>query len=455
MDEEKFVTRSVGLQTIIPFREQRNPKISASFPLEELDYPKFALVPKTFSSLIVACAVVLLCATFTAYDGKNVFLGKIPQEYEQDIFDQIRLWFKLGLAFVVILGVSHFPDSIMRRPHPIFWRFLFSVAVFYEIVILFFSTLTRDDARYMLKIFDSKLNVPITYKSYADNCSLASSSFPYFNTAPLTDSLDIYIVAHLAGWFIKYLAIRNIWFATFLSLLFELLELTFSHWLPNFNECWWDQLILDFLGMNLLGIYFGYYICQYFEMKNYKWMINTKDDKGQNIELTQKSFFKCFFPSHVIKYEWGFLSSFKNFLGVLWFIIIFNLCDLSHFFNKFILWLPITHYTLAIRIFMWGFLCIMAIREFYEYISEPNCKVIGPFCWLSHLILFTEWVIVFKFGQGMFTEPFPNLVVYCWTSAFVILGFVGATLVINDLRKWLAKPKSPIVNRHDVTIDWK
>jgi hypothetical protein len=40
----------------------------------------------------------------------------------------------------------------------------------------------------------------------------------------------------------------------FVSVMFELMELTFQHWLPNFNECWWDSWILDVLICNNIGV---------------------------------------------------------------------------------------------------------------------------------------------------------------------------------------------------------
>ena len=43
----------------------------------------------------------------------------------------------------------------------------------------------------------------------------------------------------------------------FISIAFELCELTFQHWLPNFNECWWDSWVLDVLVCNAIGIYAG------------------------------------------------------------------------------------------------------------------------------------------------------------------------------------------------------
>ena len=38
-----------------------------------------------------------------------------------------------------------------------------------------------------------------------------------------------------------------------LSVGFELMELTFQHMLPNFNECWWDSWILDVAVCNFIG----------------------------------------------------------------------------------------------------------------------------------------------------------------------------------------------------------
>ena len=36
--------------------------------------------------------------------------------------------------------------------------------------------------------------------------------------------------------------IRDVKLCFFISILFEIMELTFRHWLPNFNECWWDHV---------------------------------------------------------------------------------------------------------------------------------------------------------------------------------------------------------------------
>jgi hypothetical protein len=38
---------------------------------------------------------------------------------------------------------------------------------------------------------------------------------------------------------------------------YDILQLTFRHMLPNFNECWWDIIILDILICNWFGETFG------------------------------------------------------------------------------------------------------------------------------------------------------------------------------------------------------
>lgn len=48
-------------------------------------------------------------------------------------------------------------------------------------------------------------------------------------------------------------------------------QLVFMHLLPNFAECWWDQVILDILLCNGGGIWLGMTLCYYLEMRTYRW----------------------------------------------------------------------------------------------------------------------------------------------------------------------------------------
>lgn len=54
--------------------------------------------------------------------------------------------------------------------------------------------------------------------------------------------MDGFVPAHLFGWWIKTLIVRDYWLTFLLSILFEILEYSLQHQLPNFSECWWDHV---------------------------------------------------------------------------------------------------------------------------------------------------------------------------------------------------------------------
>ena len=64
---------------------------------------------------------------------------------------------------------------------------------------------------------------------------------------------DEFVIAHALGWYCKAIMYRNQLLLWILSVGFELMEVTFNHLLPNFNECWWDSVLLDILLCNWLG----------------------------------------------------------------------------------------------------------------------------------------------------------------------------------------------------------
>ena len=171
-------------------------------------------------------------------------------------------------------------------------------------------------------------------------------------------------------------------------------------------------------------------------MKNYNWISVTKksqEEKENNGAIKKMfGFVNYFTPNFWVKHEWDLFSSTKRFYQVLWFFVIMNLTDLSHFFLKYILWIPQTHNLLAVRINIIGFLAIISAREYYEYITNPNCKRFGFNIWLAHLILFVELSYIFKFSDGIFTAPFPWYVVYGWTFVFMIFSGITVHLVVKD-----------------------
>jgi hypothetical protein len=67
-----------------------------------------------------------------------------------------------------------------------------------------------------------------------------------------------------------------------------------------------------------------------------------------------------------------------------------------------------------------------AIRETFQYLTDPTCKRLGSQAWASIAILMTETLICIKFGRNEFHEPAPWNVIVFW-SLFTALLVMYAT----------------------------
>ncbi|CAJ0913983.1 12089_t:CDS:2, partial [Entrophospora sp. SA101] len=174
----------------------------------------------------------------------------------------------------------------------------------------------------------------------------------------IKDQMDIFVVYHASGWFAKALVLRDYWFCWILSVMFEVMEYSLQHQLNNFAECWWDHWILDVIICNWAGLYLGMKTCEYFEMKGYSWrgIKQIPSLKGKMKRTVQQ-----FTPHHWTKFEWG------------------------------------------------------TTKKAYQYLTDKDCKRLGPQAWLTIANIMTESVICFKFGRGEFPNPAPTSVIIFWT----------------------------------------
>jgi phosphatidylserine synthase 2 len=127
--------------------------------------------------------------------------------------------------------------------------------------------------------------------------------------------------------------------------------------------------------------------------------------------------------------------------------------DCNNFFLKFIVWVPPDHGILKVRLALWAFSALAATKEYYEFISNPYCKRVGPFIWLTSFTLLIEFSFIVKFGSVMFTEPFPWYVQVMWAiiGVFVVIGAIVA--YINE-RKQVKKPVTKaLYNLQDPSLD--
>lgn len=153
---------------------------------------------------------------------------------------------------------------------------------------------------------DPSLGVPLPERSYADDCRLRWSS--------ISKQLDIFIAAHIFGWYAKTLVLRDHWLCWIISVMFEVMEYSLQHQLPNFAECWWDHWILDVFTCNWLGIWAGMKTCEYLSLKTYNWRgIRDIPDIGGKVRRTLSQFT----PHSWMPFEWAATKTFKGYLVAL------------------------------------------------------------------------------------------------------------------------------------------
>lgn len=88
----------------------------------------------------------------------------------------------------------------------------------------------------------------------------------------------MYVLTHFFGWLVKTIIFRNNILLWVSSVFFEILEISLAHILPNFHECWWDHLLLDLFGCNLLGILIGMFIIKAFKLRKHHWLFEPTEE---------------------------------------------------------------------------------------------------------------------------------------------------------------------------------
>jgi phosphatidylserine synthase 2 len=194
--------------------------------------------------------------------------------------------------------------------------------------------------------------------------------------------------------------------------------MTLQHQLPNFAECWWDHVILDILICNNIGIIVGLITCRYlFKMKEFNWTGLWATKKGKLV--------RAFVPTSFDQYRWEIFANWRRFVSVMLLCAAVSIIELNAFYLKYILWVPPPHPLNIARLFLWLFMGLPALREYYQFVSDPNCGKMGSMTWLCTLVFATEGLICIKFGRGMFPNPAPPEVFWPWVI-FLVVGTLAA-----------------------------
>jgi len=317
-------------------------------------------------------------------------------------------------------------------------------SVLYLLALVFILFQNVNDARQLLRYIDPKLGVALPERNYAEHCELYTPDDPTSNFRNLWDTInDEFIAAHFIGWWGKALLFRDVYICWFASILFEIWEMTFEFLLPNFKECWWDHIILDILVCNGLGIALGIFTIRALRMKEYNWQ-----GLGR-FPTTKDRFWRAvtqFTPDQYDEYHWEMLANWKRFVAVLIPIAGLSVIELNAFFLKYLLWIPPPHPINVWRLFMWSAIGMPALREYYQFISDPNTKRFGTMAWLCCAICGVEVLVSVKFSKGEFPNPPPPIVVWSW-GIFLVVGAVGAIIFFYLKGNVTPKPVTPKASR--------
>jgi phosphatidylserine synthase 2 len=208
-----------------------------------------------------------------------------------------------------------------------------------------------------------------------------------------------------------------------LSIGFELMELTFQHMLPNFNECWWDSWILDVAVCNFIGIYTGMKTVNWARAQNYNW---TGLSQQATLGAKAKRSLLQFTPYSWDDFQWRAFSTPLRCLQTLGLLTVFLLMEVNAFFLKYVLWVPPLNPLNTIRLAILFLAALPTAKEYYAFIDDDSGsgrRKLGFFAWLYCCLAVVETAVVVKFGRGMFPTPWPAHVLWFW-------GVVGSTFTV-------------------------
>ncbi|XP_035651749.1 phosphatidylserine synthase 1 isoform X2 [Oncorhynchus keta] len=301
---------------------------------------------------------------------------------DADVDNNLRVGFLLVVSFFLVISVLAFPNGPFTRPHPAIWRMVFGLSVLYFLFLVFLIFLNWVQVKRLMYWVDPNLRYATRetdVMEYAVNCHVITWE-------RILSHFDIFAFGHFGGWAMKAMLIRSYALCWTISITWELTELFFMHLLPNFAECWWDQLILDILLCNGGGIWLGMTVCRFLEMRTYQWAsirdIHTTTGKLKRVVLQ-------FTPASWTYVRWlDPKSSFQRVAGIYVFMILWQA----------------SHALSWCRILLLGIITAPTVRQYYAYLTDTQCKRVGTQCWMFGAIAFLEALACVKFGQDVFSK---------------------------------------------------
>ena len=332
------------------------------------------------------------------------------------------------LLVTVVYSVLNVRDGLMVRPHPAFWRFLHGLMLFYCMFLGALVMQSPDEGRRLIRTLLPALQLkpgeedrdPNVNYSLVGMCELTWGAFN-------RQLFSKWFLAHLVGWCVKMMIYRDWRFCLCLSLFFELSELSLQWLIPEFQECWWDSVFMDFLGANMLGMLCGQGLLRILNAREYNWVgagYTGYGYKGYWGKVKRAAL--QFTPHSWSPYEWDFFRSWTRFFQAMCPFAAALLCELQVFFLFHALRIPDNHPINSLRLVMLAFASAASNAEHYAWMQaeKGHGTRIGHNVWLACTTLGMEVIVVYKFERQRFAGARPPAGVWApWVVFFALMFF--------------------------------
>lgn len=313
-------------------------------------------------------------------------------------------------------------DGPLVRPHPFFWRFVLGFTIVLLFTILSCCFLGRDIIRsYLVKITPKMAGDIPPDRDYSMSCTIYDKNHP---TDPFhnvkTVVYDEFMAAHFFGWICKSILLRDTSMCWILSCSFEVVERSLKHWFPNFNECWWDSLILDVLLCNGFGIFIGMKLVNYLIVV--PWETRLLCEFKTNEEKLARML-KQFTPRSYSKFEWKPLVSLKRYCIFVFVMLVILLLELNLFSLKMVLKMKTQNVILIILVMVHVLIGAPSIFEMYLYATNVK-NTIGIYAEANIILILSESLLIWKCSDGYFVEKVPLVSkIVAFSALALIVGF--------------------------------
>eukprot|EP00928_Gymnodinium_smaydae_P087819 TRINITY_DN72014_c0_g1_i1.p1 TRINITY_DN72014_c0_g1~~TRINITY_DN72014_c0_g1_i1.p1 ORF type:complete len:481 (-),score=50.15 TRINITY_DN72014_c0_g1_i1:107-1549(-) len=338
------------------------------------------------------------------------------------------------LFFLLGYSLLNTRDGVLERPHPSVWRLLHGWNIWYCMIVVAILVVPSSDGVTLMRWLFPGVQPPeqtAKVETLGTDHLKCEMTFENFKR----QLFSIWFIAHVLGWWAKMLMLRDLKTCIVYSTFFEFTELSLQFIVPEFQECWWDSVFMDWLIANtLIGMMLGKLTLSLLNVSLFDWAPDKKWIAQTWQVLT---------PSSWTEYSWNPANDPVTMLlnATIW--LIMAVCEVNSFFLINIMHLPRDHPFNYARQALLCLTAVPAVEEWYEYTRHARASYlgrewfeytnqfkgryprIGHFTWLLSMTVACETAAIVKYSlaldQWRTAKPGPEIWMP-WAIAFLLFS---------------------------------